>query len=122
MAIIGACSITMLPVGLELACELTRNSDGSSAVLWFSYAHFLSYSFVADGNLRSSGNLVTIMFVLVEGALRASPTADPPLNMHKALIFNGVFVLAGCCVVFFLTGKQARREKDAQMKDGQIVP
>jgi len=101
MAVIGAGSITMLPVGLELGCELTRNSDASSAVLWF------------------SGNLVTIMFVLVEGALRASPTADPPLNMRKSLIFNGIFILAGCCSVFFLKGKQARREKDVQMRDEQ---
>lgn len=35
MAIIGAASIALLPVALELACELTRNADGSSAVLWF---------------------------------------------------------------------------------------
>lgn len=35
MAIIGACSLTMLPIGLELGCEVTRNSDGSSALLWF---------------------------------------------------------------------------------------
>ena len=74
---------------------------------------------MADADLPSSGNLVTIIFVLVEGALRASPTADPPLNMHKSLIFNGAFILAGCCSVFFLRGKQARREKDAQMGDGQ---
>ena len=42
MAVIGAGSITMLPIGLELGCELTRNSDASSAVLWFSYVYFLS--------------------------------------------------------------------------------
>jgi MFS transporter, FLVCR family, MFS-domain-containing protein 7 len=36
VAIIGACSLPMLPVGLELGCELTRNSGGSSALLWFS--------------------------------------------------------------------------------------
>ena len=41
MAIIGAGSIVMLPIGLELGCELTRNSDASSAVLWFSYVYFL---------------------------------------------------------------------------------
>jgi MFS transporter, FLVCR family, MFS-domain-containing protein 7 len=35
MVIIGGCSVTMLPVGLELACELTRNADGSSAIIWF---------------------------------------------------------------------------------------
>ena len=42
MAVIGAGSITMLLIGLELGCELTRNSNASSAVLWFSYVYFLS--------------------------------------------------------------------------------
>jgi FLVCR family MFS transporter 7 len=37
MVILGTCSITMLPVGLELGCELTRNVNASSAVLWFAY-------------------------------------------------------------------------------------
>lgn len=77
------------------------------------------YLFVTNANLLFSGNLVTIIFVLVQGALRAPPTADPPLNMRKALIFNGAFILAGCCSVFFLRGKQVRREKDAQMRDEQ---
>jgi hypothetical protein len=34
MIIIGTCSVTMLPVGLELGVELTRNADGSSAIMW----------------------------------------------------------------------------------------
>jgi MFS transporter, FLVCR family, MFS-domain-containing protein 7 len=33
--VIGVCSISLLPVAVELGVELTRNSDGSSAVLWF---------------------------------------------------------------------------------------
>jgi MFS transporter, FLVCR family, MFS-domain-containing protein 7 len=33
--IIGVGSITLLPVGIELGVELTRNPDGSSAVIWF---------------------------------------------------------------------------------------
>ncbi|KZT05289.1 MFS general substrate transporter, partial [Laetiporus sulphureus 93-53] len=36
MAVIGVTSLTMLPVALELAVELTRNADASSAVLWAS--------------------------------------------------------------------------------------
>lgn len=32
--IIGVFSVAMLPVGLELGCELTRNADASSAILW----------------------------------------------------------------------------------------
>lgn len=46
MALIGACSLPMLPVALELAVEVTRNADASSAVLWF------------------AGNLVAITCVL----------------------------------------------------------
>jgi hypothetical protein len=36
--VIGVCSVTLLPVAIELGVELTRNPDGSSAVLWFSCA------------------------------------------------------------------------------------
>ena len=36
-ALIGACSVTLLPLAIELAIEVTRNADGSSAVLWFAY-------------------------------------------------------------------------------------
>ena len=36
MAIIGAASLTLLPVALELAVELTRNANASSAMLWAS--------------------------------------------------------------------------------------
>ena len=46
MAIIGATSLTMLPVAIELAVELTRNADASSAILW------------------ASSNLFSIVFVL----------------------------------------------------------
>lgn len=34
MTLIGAISVPTLPIALELACELTRNPDGSSALLW----------------------------------------------------------------------------------------
>ena len=37
MAVIGACSLTLLPVALELAVEVTRNADVSAALLWFAY-------------------------------------------------------------------------------------
>ena len=37
MAVTGICSITMLPVSLELACDVTRNAGSSSALLWFGY-------------------------------------------------------------------------------------
>jgi len=99
--IIGICSISLLPVAVELGVELTRNSDGSSAVLWF------------------FANLFCVVFVLVQGALRASPEADPPQNMHRTVIFNGVWVSIVAAFVFFLRGKQVRRELDEQMNREQ---
>jgi hypothetical protein len=35
VTVLGVGSIILLPIGLELACEVTRNADGSSAILWF---------------------------------------------------------------------------------------
>ncbi|TFK68705.1 MFS general substrate transporter [Pluteus cervinus] len=98
MAVIGVCSVTMLPVALELGCEMTRNADGSSAILWF------------------TANLWSIIFVLVGNALRAGPAANPPLNMHRALIFNGSLVLPVTSLIFLLRGKQVRKELDEEMQ------
>lgn len=36
MGVIGVCSLPMLAIGMELACEVTRNADGSAAIIWFS--------------------------------------------------------------------------------------
>ncbi|KAG5647055.1 hypothetical protein DXG03_001425 [Asterophora parasitica] len=96
MTILGVCSVTMLPVGLELGCELTRNANASSAALWF------------------CGNLFGVIFVLSEGALRASPSANPPLNMRRALVFHGTIIMASCCLVFLIHGRQVRKERDEQ--------
>lgn len=52
VAIIGATGLTLLPVVLELGVELTRNADGSSAVLWFRYAPL-----VPNNVVMSSGQL-----------------------------------------------------------------
>lgn len=94
MTILGVGSVPMLPVALELACDLTRNADASSSLLWF------------------GGNLFAIMFILVMDALRAGPDAEPPLNMRRALIFNGAFVLAAASFVILLQGRQVRKEMD----------
>ena len=49
----------------------------------------------------------------VEGALRAGPDANPPLNMHRALVFQGALVCSAVVWVFGLRGTQTRRELDA---------
>jgi hypothetical protein len=37
MAIIGICSFLLLPVGLELGAEVTRNAEASCGLLWFKF-------------------------------------------------------------------------------------
>ena len=74
-----------------MGCELTRNAETSSAILWF------------------SANLFTIIFVLVEDALRDD---TPPFAMRRALIFSGATVAAVSTLVIKFTGHQRRREMD----------
>lgn len=52
---------------------------------------------------------------IVEGALRAGPDAEPPLNMRRALIYQGCLVCGASVTVFALRGKQTRRELDEQI-------
>jgi len=101
--VVGACSLTLLPVSLELSVELTRAADASSAILWF------------------TGNVFAIIFILAESALRSGPDSSPPMNMHKSLIFQAVFV----CVVLFavipLKGEQKRRKRDEKVEHIGVV-
>jgi hypothetical protein len=39
--------------------------------------------------------------------------------MHRAIIFNGIWVFAATVSVFFLRGRQVRRELDEQMNEEQ---
>ncbi|KAF5367077.1 hypothetical protein D9758_003910 [Tetrapyrgos nigripes] len=96
MTIIGVSALTMLPIGLELGCDLTQNAEGSSSILW------------------AMGNLMGFIFVLVENHLRAGPDAHPPNNMKQSLIFQGSFVMAIVLLIFFLEGKQTRKDLDEQ--------
>ena len=50
----------------------------------------------------------------VQGALRDGPDADPPLNMRRALIFNGAIVATISASVVFIKGRQARKVLDEQ--------
>ncbi|XP_006460643.1 hypothetical protein AGABI2DRAFT_192274 [Agaricus bisporus var. bisporus H97] len=94
MTLIGVCSISLLPVALELAVEVTRNADGSSAILWL------------------SGSLLGFIFTLVEGSLRADENASPPLNMRRALVFQGSFIMVASSLIFFVRGEQVRKRSD----------
>ncbi|KAG9092784.1 hypothetical protein FRC07_011589, partial [Ceratobasidium sp. 392] len=97
MVVLGVSSFTLLPIALEIGCEVTRSAETSSAVLWF------------------AGNLLSVVFVLSMDALRDdSPTANPPSNMRKALIFQACFVAVAALSVIALKGQQTRREMDVQ--------
>ena len=54
---------------------------------------------------------------LVEGALRAGPDANPPLNMHRAFIFQGALVTSVVAFVYLLEGKQTRRNLDEEKRE-----
>ncbi|KAG9008985.1 hypothetical protein FRB90_008663 [Tulasnella sp. 427] len=71
LVIAGIGSFMLLPVALELGCEVTLSND-----------------------------------------LRASETANPPLNLNKQLILQGAFAISLAPPVFFIKGKQVRREMD----------
>ncbi|EJU04374.1 MFS general substrate transporter [Dacryopinax primogenitus] len=94
--LIGICSFILLPVALELGCEVSRNAETSSAIFW------------------CSANLMSVIYILVEGALRAPADADPPFNMHRSIIFQSIIVLILCVIIFGLEGRQARREMDTE--------
>jgi FLVCR family MFS transporter 7 len=141
MTIIGISSITLLPIALELAVEVTRNADGCSAILWASCVFFflslyrhvekdfvigvicsVSYSPSVSNILRSRNKHKKSLINLstVEGALRADGNADPPLNMHRALIFHSSFILVASLLIFFIRGEQARKRSDEVMSRGLL--
>ncbi|KAG8686506.1 hypothetical protein FRC09_014086 [Ceratobasidium sp. 395] len=94
MVVIGISSFTLLPVALEIGCEVTRSAETSSAVLWF------------------AGNLLSVVFVLSMDALRDdSSTANPLSNMRKSLIFQACFVAVAA----------SRREMDVQRSEGTRI-
>ena len=49
-----------------------------------------------------------------EQALRAGPNAPHPNSMHRALQFNGIFVMAVGALVFLIKGSQERKRMDEE--------
>ena len=81
-----------------------------------SASHFLFFS-------RCQSSLLFFFFIFaVQGALRASPAKNPPLNMHGAIQFNGEWMFVVCHTVFFIREKRtrrARRERNERMNDSE---
>jgi hypothetical protein len=40
--------------------------------------------------------------------------------MHRALVFNGAYIVACASLVFFVRGKQVRREMDIKMSKREV--
>lgn len=122
MAIIGAASLTLLPVALELAVELTRNANASSAMLWAS-SNFCAVILVLGAytcaHIAKSARLS--QFSSVQGALRDGPDASPPYSMHRAIIFQGAAVAAAVVLIFLMEGKQTRRSADERAQAQHAV-
>jgi hypothetical protein len=99
--VIGVCSITLLPVAIELGVELTRNSDGSSAVLWFLCAlrfftelpHQRLISFVR------SANMLCIIFVLGQPRLFRLPHNVLALHLLTLFFFSPFLFYPSQCKV-----------------------
>jgi len=94
--VIGVGSFILLPVALEIGCEVTSSPEASSAILWG----------VANG--------ISVIFIEIMDALRDRGGAHPPENMRRSLIFLGVIVLVSAVPILGLEAKQARRELDVE--------
>lgn len=122
MAIIGACSLTLLPVALELAVELTRNANASTAMLWAS-SNLFSIILVLgkQTSLRHAPLMHTyILASIVQNSLREGPSATLPYSMHRAIEFQGILVVVIVAFVLLLKGEQTRRVADEQAQAQQI--
>ncbi|ETS74308.1 hypothetical protein PFICI_14174 [Pestalotiopsis fici W106-1] len=78
LAILGAASFSLVPVALEFLIELSHpcSPEVTSTLGW------------------ATGQLFGAIFILISNALKAGPDANPPYNMDRALIFQGVVALA----------------------------
>ncbi len=78
LSVLGAASFSLVPVALELLCELGHpmSPEITSTIAW------------------GGGQLLGGIFIVVSDALKAGPEADPPANLDRALVFTAVIALA----------------------------
>lgn len=76
-ALLGASSFGLVPVVLEYLVEIfyPLNPSVGSSLFW------------------SGGQLLGGIFIVVMDALKAASDATPPLNMHRALVFEAVVAM-----------------------------
>ncbi|PHH70008.1 hypothetical protein CDD80_6313 [Ophiocordyceps camponoti-rufipedis] len=110
ITILGAASFASLPVALEFLAEVSHplSPEVTSTVAW------------------AAGQLLGAVFIIISGALAGGLDADPPHNLKRALIFQGVVAAAVCPLPLFL-GRFGRQDKvalrriDSDRRDGAAV-
>jgi len=78
LAVLGAASFALVPAALEYLVEITFpvSPEVTSVICW------------------AGGQLLGGVFIVVMNALKDGPTANPPSNMHRALVFQAVLCVA----------------------------
>ena len=74
MAIIGVTSLTLLPVGLELACDLTQDAEASSSLMWFAGNAFGIIFVLCKEHLSAQTRLAHVKFLFVSSGRCAART------------------------------------------------
>lgn len=102
LSVLGAASFSLVPVALEMLVEVTFpvGPEVSSTIAW------------------AGGQLFGGIFIIVSDASQSSPHADPPGNMHRALVFQAVMAWAAVPAVMALGWvagglKLGRKEADS---------
>ncbi|KAF8739746.1 MFS general substrate transporter, partial [Rhizoctonia solani] len=115
VVVLGISCFTLLPITLEIACEITRSPEASSAILWL-LAYLLTTIFIPSKLARvlEAPAVPTLALLVVDHMRDDSPTANPPSNMRRGLIFEAGIAASCVVIILGLRGKQSRRELDVQ--------
>lgn len=78
LSLLGAASFSLMPIVLEILVEVTFpvRPEVSSTISW------------------AAGQLLGGLFIIISDALQSGRDADPPWNMHYALVFHAVMAWA----------------------------
>jgi MFS transporter, FLVCR family, MFS-domain-containing protein 7 len=99
-AIMGASSLSLVPVALEWLCEVTYpvGPELSSVLCW------------------TGGQLFAAIFIIIFEALEDGPDGNPPYNMQRGLIFQAVLALVAVLPALLLgvVGKSKMVRSDTE--------
>lgn len=95
--VLGAASFGLVPVALEFLVEIHHplSPEVGSTLSW------------------TGGQFLGGIFIIIQNALKAGRRADPPYNLHKALVFQAVIgmVVMPLPLCLGLFGRKVRRKR-----------